>query len=117
MVLSEKRLKQRATNLCWMRSSLLASVDIIDFQTTDAYSILDLTNAMYNLSKHSKDEKLKGILWTVSKSLTHWEKIKFTWPWKRSLALINNPRSFLESVWVIIVCLFVLLAIRIKYIL
>jgi hypothetical protein len=39
-----------------MRSSLLASVDVIEFQTTDAYSILDLTNVMYNRSIHSSDE-------------------------------------------------------------
>jgi hypothetical protein len=53
-----------------MRSSLLASVDIIEFQTTDAYSSLDLTNAMYNLSIHSRDEKLKVILTTRPNSLT-----------------------------------------------
>jgi hypothetical protein len=59
-----KRLKQRAANLCWMRSSLLASVDVIEFQTTDAYANLDLTNTMYNLSIHSTDEKLKVMLRT-----------------------------------------------------
>jgi hypothetical protein len=32
---------------------LLASVDVIEFQTTDAYSSLDLTNVLYNLSIHS----------------------------------------------------------------
>jgi hypothetical protein len=68
MVLSEKRLKQGATNLCWKHSSLLASVDVIEFQIKDAYSILDLSNAMYNLSKHSKDEKFKVILRTIPKS-------------------------------------------------
>jgi hypothetical protein len=47
----KKRLKQRATYLCWMHSSLLA------------YSILDLTYAMYNLIKHSKDG-----LWKVLSS-------------------------------------------------
>jgi hypothetical protein len=41
-----------------MRSSLFASVDVIEFQTTDAYSSLDLTNAIYNVSIHSRDEKL-----------------------------------------------------------
>jgi hypothetical protein len=29
-----------------MRSSLLASVDVIEFQTTEAYSNLDLTNVI-----------------------------------------------------------------------
>jgi hypothetical protein len=50
-----------------MRSSLLASVDLIEFQTTDAYSSLDLTNVVYNLSIHSTDEKLKVII--IIKSL------------------------------------------------
>jgi hypothetical protein len=45
-----------------MRSSLLASVDVIEFQKTDAYSSLDLTNVVYNLSIHSTDEKLKVII-------------------------------------------------------
>jgi hypothetical protein len=45
-----------------MRSSLFASVDIIEFQTTDAYSSLDLTNVIYNVSIHSRDGKLKVIL-------------------------------------------------------
>jgi hypothetical protein len=38
-----------------MRSSLLASVDVIEFQTTDAYSILDLTNVMYNRSNNNNN--------------------------------------------------------------
>jgi hypothetical protein len=46
-----------ATNLCWMRSSLLASVDVTEFQTTEAYSSLGLTNVVYSLSIHSKNEK------------------------------------------------------------
>jgi hypothetical protein len=29
-----------------LRSSLLASVDVIEFQTTDVYSSLDLTNVI-----------------------------------------------------------------------
>jgi hypothetical protein len=32
MYLKEKLLKQGAANLCWMRSGLLASVDVIEFQ-------------------------------------------------------------------------------------
>jgi hypothetical protein len=71
----ERELKQRTANLCWMRSSLLASVDITEFQTTDAYSSLDLTNVIYNLSKHSRDEKFKVILRTRPSSLKQCEKI------------------------------------------
>jgi hypothetical protein len=32
-----KEAKQRAEIFCWMRSSLWASVDLMQFQTTDAY--------------------------------------------------------------------------------
>jgi hypothetical protein len=45
-----------------MRSSLLASVNVIEFQTEDAYSSLDLTNVVYNLSIHSRDEKFNLII-------------------------------------------------------
>jgi hypothetical protein len=72
MVLSEKKtIKMKGHNLCWMRYSLLASVDVIEFQTTDAYSILDLSNAMCNLRIRCKDEKLKVMLRTIPNSLTH----------------------------------------------
>jgi hypothetical protein len=43
-------LKQRAANFCRMRFSFLASVDVIEFQTTDANSSLDLINEIYKLS-------------------------------------------------------------------
>jgi hypothetical protein len=42
-----------------MRSSLLASVDVIEFQTTEAYSNLDLTNVKYSTYKQSREENLK----------------------------------------------------------
>jgi hypothetical protein len=38
-----------------MRSSLLASVDVTEFQTTEAYSSLDLTKVRYSVYKHSRD--------------------------------------------------------------
>jgi hypothetical protein len=41
---------------------LLASVDVMEFQTTDAYSSLDRTSAMYSLSIDSIEEKLKIIV-------------------------------------------------------
>jgi hypothetical protein len=34
----EDRQKQTDANFCWMRSRLLASVDVIGLQTTEAYS-------------------------------------------------------------------------------
>jgi hypothetical protein len=39
--------KQADVNFCWMRSSLLASVDVIGFHTTEAYSNLELTKVKY----------------------------------------------------------------------
>jgi cellobiose-specific phosphotransferase system component IIB len=40
-------------NFCWMRSSSLASVEVIEFRTTEAYSNLDLTKVKYSTCKHS----------------------------------------------------------------
>jgi hypothetical protein len=54
---------------------LLASVDEMEFQTTDAYSSLDRTSAMYSLSIDSIEEKLKVILRISPKSLVDFEKI------------------------------------------
>jgi hypothetical protein len=42
-----------------MRSSLFASDDVIEFQTMDAYSSLDLIYVIYNVSIHPRDKKLK----------------------------------------------------------
>jgi hypothetical protein len=42
-----------------MVSSLLASVDVIEFQTAEAYSSFDLSNVKYNRHKQSRDENLK----------------------------------------------------------
>jgi hypothetical protein len=43
MDIGKEILKQRAEKFCWMRSSLLPSLEIIEFQTTKEYSGLDLT--------------------------------------------------------------------------
>jgi hypothetical protein len=37
-----------------MRSSLFASVAAMEFQTTEVYSTLDLTNAKYDMSMRNK---------------------------------------------------------------
>jgi hypothetical protein len=42
-----------------MCSSLWTSVDVIEFQTTEAYSNLDLTNVKYSTYKQSKEENLR----------------------------------------------------------
>jgi hypothetical protein len=54
---------------------LLASVDVMEFQTTDAYSRLDRTSAKYSLSIDYIEEKLKAILRISPKSLVDCEKI------------------------------------------
>jgi hypothetical protein len=42
-----------------MRSSLLASVDVITFQTAEVHSNLDLSNVKYSTYKQSEEENLK----------------------------------------------------------
>jgi hypothetical protein len=51
-----------------MRSSLLASVDVIEFQTAEAYSNLDLTNVRFSVYKHSREEKQKVMERIIPKS-------------------------------------------------
>jgi hypothetical protein len=52
----KKRLKQRGVNVFCIRSNLFASADVMEFQTTEAYSTLDLTTTKYNTSMHSRVE-------------------------------------------------------------
>jgi hypothetical protein len=52
--MKEKRY-QTDVNFCWMRSSILASVDVIEFHTTEAYSNLGLTKVKYETYKHSRE--------------------------------------------------------------
>jgi hypothetical protein len=52
-----------------MRSNLLASVGVIEFQTAEAYSSLDLNDVNYNMYRHSKDEKVKATLQTRPNNL------------------------------------------------
>jgi hypothetical protein len=44
-----------------MRSNLVESVDVMEFQATEAYSNLDLTSARYSTYKESREENLKVI--------------------------------------------------------
>jgi hypothetical protein len=61
-----------------MRFTLFASVGVIELQTTEAYSTLDLTNVKYNVNIHSRDEKLKVMLRTRHYNLIQSENIKLT---------------------------------------
>jgi hypothetical protein len=58
-----------------MRSSFLASVEVIEFHTTNAYSNLGLTSEKYKINKLSIVENEKVILRMRPKSLMDWEKI------------------------------------------
>jgi hypothetical protein len=54
---------------------LLASVDVIEFQTTVEYSNLDL-------NKQSREENLEVMERIRSNSFTHSENMKSPWSWK-----------------------------------
>jgi hypothetical protein len=53
---------QWAANFLCMRSSLLKSIVVTEFQGTEIYSSLDLTQAKYNTSRLPKVEKEKVIV-------------------------------------------------------
>lgn len=63
-------------NFCWMLSSLMALVDMIEIQNTEAYSILDLTNIKYSIYKQSRDENLKIVEPIKPNNLMHSENKK-----------------------------------------
>jgi hypothetical protein len=59
-----------------MRSSFLASVDVIEFQTTEAYSNLNLTNVKYSIYKQSREENLKVMERIRTNSFMHSENME-----------------------------------------
>jgi hypothetical protein len=71
---------QRIANFLCMRSSLLESVIIIQFQATEAYShfSLDLTKAKYRISKLSVAENENVIVRINLVNFIACEKIKQT---------------------------------------
>jgi hypothetical protein len=46
-------------NFCWLQQSVLASEDLIEFQTTQTYPNLDITSVKYNTYKKSREENVK----------------------------------------------------------
>jgi hypothetical protein len=56
-----------------MLSSLLASVVVIEFQTTEAHSSLDLTKVKYNIYRQSREENEKVNVRTSPNNLIHCE--------------------------------------------
>jgi hypothetical protein len=44
-----------------MRSSLLASVEVMEFHATEAYSSVGLTNVQYSIKRLCREEKEKVI--------------------------------------------------------
>jgi hypothetical protein len=61
-----------------MRSSFLESVAVMEFQTTEAYYSLGLTNTAYKTNKQSNEEKLRVKERIRPRSLTHLKKKKST---------------------------------------
>jgi hypothetical protein len=57
-----------------MRSSLLAPVDVIEFQTTEEYPNLDLTNVKCSTYRQSREEYLKAMERNRPNSFMHSEK-------------------------------------------
>jgi hypothetical protein len=100
-----------AANFCWMPSSLLASLDVIEFQTADTFS-LDLSKVIYNLCMHSKGEKVNVLLRSRRKSLIKRENIWLTWLWKwtlesRNTQVFNNNNNSIKVNIIMIICLIV----------
>jgi hypothetical protein len=58
-----------------MCSSLLASVVVIEFQTTEAYSSLDLTKVKYKIRRQSREENEKVKIQTSPNNLMHCENM------------------------------------------
>jgi hypothetical protein len=77
----EKTIKTDRRKLCWMRSSLVASVDtiLIEFQTTEAHSNMDLTNVKYSIYEQSSEENLKVMERIRPNSFMHSENMESTW--------------------------------------
>jgi hypothetical protein len=75
MDMVKKRSKQRAANFWWMLFTLLASVGVIEFHTTEAYSSLDITRAKYNRHWGTGDEQEKIMLQTRPHNLIQCENI------------------------------------------
>jgi hypothetical protein len=63
----KETIKIKAANFYWMRSSLLASVDAIEFQITDGYSSLDLTRVRNNIYIGQKYTSIQTLIEIVSK--------------------------------------------------
>jgi hypothetical protein len=61
-----------------MGSRVLASADVTEFQTTEAYSNLDLSKVKYSTYKQSREENLKVMERIRPKSFMHSENIKST---------------------------------------
>jgi hypothetical protein len=64
MDLGKETIRTEGADFRWMCFTLLASVDITEFITTNAYSSLDLTRVKYNVNIDSRDEKMKAMLRT-----------------------------------------------------
>jgi hypothetical protein len=59
-----------------MRSRLMASVEVIKFQTNEAYSNLDLTDVKYSIYEHSGEETVQVVERIRPNSFKHSENKK-----------------------------------------
>jgi hypothetical protein len=88
-----KRQTQTEANFCWMRSSLVASVNVIEFKISEAYSNLHLTNVKYTTYRYSREETVKvmerirpnsfNLIYlhaslSVQRSFTKWTRVRRT---------------------------------------
>jgi hypothetical protein len=80
-----------------MRSSLLESVIITEFQATEAYSNLDLTKAKYSMSTLSVVEKVVYEL-TLIVSLHEKKEINMMMKMKFTISIQYIPRSLIQPV-------------------
>jgi hypothetical protein len=74
-----------------MNSSLLESVEGIEFQITEAYSNLDLSNLKHSKYKHSKEENVKVMERMRSNGLMRSENINSKQIWKCNFESKKTP--------------------------
>jgi hypothetical protein len=77
-----------------MSSSLLALVDAIEFQITEAYSTLDLANVKYSTYKQSREETLKVMERIRPTRFVHSENMKSTYLRKCYFVSKKTLRSY-----------------------
>jgi hypothetical protein len=73
-----KTVKSKSCKFLLILSNLLASVDIIEFQITEAYSSLDLMRVKYNRYRHSMEEIGEGYIGNYTQQFNIFENVELT---------------------------------------